>query len=582
MSPAATERLLAAMPAVETRFRQRAAQNHAPATAFGLIYQGELIYSLGFGVRELASGAPAGAGTIFRIASMTKSFTAAAILQLRDQGRLRLDDAVSEYVPEVAGWMLPSADSAPLTIRQLLTMSAGFPQDDPWADRQLYQVDEALSAFYRQGATFSSSPGSQFEYSNWGYMLLGRIITNVAGQPALTYISQQLVEPLGMKDTAWSASQLPADRIALPYFWLDEAHQPEELLPSNGDNAAFAGLFTTVPDLARWVAFFLDAWPARDDADSSILKRSSRREMQQVGRHTPPSLAPESLGERPVAVSGGYGFGLTQRHNGRYTVVGHGGGLPGYGSYMCWSPDHQLGIVAMANSRYAGLSQISMELLHWLIAETQPPAHRLAPKVALIEAMVQVNQLVESWDDELADEIFADNFFLDLDRAHWQTQLNELRQKHGALKPAGPIEPENWLRGSWRLEGERGHCSFWLSLTPLVPPRIQQLKINSVGQLSAPMESAARQLEALVNQPSKRGLDQLRARGSNRAELWRRLQLAHLLAGPGHMGAPLSGDGERTATLHWHGTGSDVRVTLTLFEKGRLSEFVFAQRPAVA
>ena len=298
MSVAVTERLLAAMPAVETRFRQRAEQNHAPATAFGVIYQGELIYRLGFGVRDVTSDTPAGADTIFRIASMTKSFTAAAILQLRDQGRLRLDDAVREYVPEVSGWMLPSADSASLTIRQLLTMSAGFPQDDPWADRQLYQVDEALSAFYRQGATFSSPPGSQFEYSNWGYMLLGRIITNVSGQPALTYISQQLIQPLGMQDTAWSASDLPADRIALPYFWLDEAHQPEELLPSNGDNAAFAGLFTTVPDLARWVAFFLDAWPARDGDDSPILQRSSRREMQQIGRPYAAVVGAHTAGNR--------------------------------------------------------------------------------------------------------------------------------------------------------------------------------------------------------------------------------------------------------------------------------------------
>jgi CubicO group peptidase (beta-lactamase class C family) len=568
-------RLGTLLPQIDDLFAQRAARNHAPATAYGVVFAGELVHNRAFGKRDLERGALVETASVFRIASLTKSFTAAAILQLRDAGRLRLDDPIADYVPEVAGWTLPTTDSTPLSVRQLLTMDGGLPQDDPWADRQLHRGDAFLSAIYRRGAGFSRPPGTRFEYSNLGYMLLGRAISNISGQPALVTISKQLLQPLGMVDTCWSADEVPTGRLALPYQWLDEAHAPEALLPSGGDNAVFAGLFTTVADLGRWVAFMLDAWPARDDEPPSPLRRSSRREMQGAWRAYPPAGMPRALGAAPIRHGGGYGYGLSAGNIGRHPVVGHGGGLPGYGSYMCWSPDHQLGIVGMANIRYAGLYQACMRGLKLLIEEWAPPAHRLSPAPALVAAVAGVNQLLQAWDDDVADALFADNFFLDLDRAHWRARLAALREVHGAWQPAGALAPENRLRGSWRLAGERGHCTLWLSLTPALPARVQALRITSVPPLVPAMAAIVTAVADLVNHPTRRALDRLRAAGSDRDALWRQVQLAHLLACPGEPGAPLGGDGETQAIVEWQSARWKGRVVIACDARSKVRELTF-------
>ena len=132
---------------------------------------------------------------------MTKSFTAAAVLLLRDEGTLRLDDPAEEYVPQLTGLPLPSADSARPTVRNLLQMNAGWPQDDPWADRQLYLDDAAIDAITTTGLSYSNPPGTRFEYSNFGYILLGRVIQAASGIPAMQFITERLLEPLGMQET---------------------------------------------------------------------------------------------------------------------------------------------------------------------------------------------------------------------------------------------------------------------------------------------------------------------------------------------------------------------------------------------
>ena len=211
---------------IEAAFRKRAQVAHILGVAYGVVAHGKLIGVKCFGSRELEGHAPVQPDTVFRIASMTKCFCAAAILQLRDAGKLQLDDQITDYIPEL-NLSLPTADSEPITIRQLLTMQGGIPQDDPWADRQLYRDDDALSNFYRQGATFSAPPATRFEYSNYGYMMLGRIVTNVSGQPAMEYITDHLLKPLGMHDTVWNASDVPADRLAKGYSWIDDAWQED-------------------------------------------------------------------------------------------------------------------------------------------------------------------------------------------------------------------------------------------------------------------------------------------------------------------------------------------------------------------
>ena len=171
------------------------------------------MHSGGFGARELGAGVP-DADTVFRIASMSKSFTASAVLLLRDAGSLALDDPAATYVPELADWTYGSADAAPITIRQLLTMTAGFPTDDPWGDRQQGLPIQAFDELLAHGVSFNWAPGTRFEYSNLGYAILGRVVTEASGVLYDEFIRTRLLAPLRMDRTGFEPGEFPDGNLA--------------------------------------------------------------------------------------------------------------------------------------------------------------------------------------------------------------------------------------------------------------------------------------------------------------------------------------------------------------------------------
>jgi CubicO group peptidase (beta-lactamase class C family) len=570
--PDRRDRILAACAELEAIFCRRAEQAQIPGVAYGVVVDGELIFDHAFGVANVTTGTPVDADTVFRIASMTKSFAALAILQLRDAGQLRLDEPIATYVLEFATLRYPSADSPLITVRHLLSMSAGWPEDNLWGDRQLYRTDEAMSAFYAAGLSWSNPPGITFEYSNYAYMVLGRIITNVAGIPFITYIHEKILEPLGMDATVWNAADVPAERLALGYRWEDDVWKEEPILPSGGDVAAFAGLFTSVRDLARWVALFQKAWPPRNDPEDGPLRRRSLREMQQNWRPLAPRLILPEMGAPPRVSAGGYGFGLFIQHNGTWESVSHGGGLPGFGSYMQWAPAYGIGIVALSNLTYGNMGSPCGEALRMLIntSGVKPRVQAVAP--ALGRAREAVIRLLAGWDDALAESLFADNFFLDTDRAHWLREWEALRERHGALTPAGSFEVENWLRGEWRMEGERGWCQLFITLTPTVPPRIQQMEITSTLPPSPVLQAAAEALAALIARPTRRGLARLCAASLDREKVWDQIRLANILCGPCSAGEITGGDGATWMAAKFTGSKQDVEVRLQVDPRGKLVE----------
>ena len=142
IDPDRKARVIDAAARLEPIFRDYAERRHLPGLAYGVVTGGELVFSHALGVRDVATQAPADADTVFRIASMTKSFTALAVMRLRDAGKLALDMPAVAYAPELADITYPTGDTPPITVRQLLTMSAGWPQDDPWGDRQMYRTDD--------------------------------------------------------------------------------------------------------------------------------------------------------------------------------------------------------------------------------------------------------------------------------------------------------------------------------------------------------------------------------------------------------------------------------------------------------
>src|SRR6185436_156404 len=166
-----------------------------------VIIDGKVAHMGVTGLRDVPRKSPVDSNTVFRIASMTKSFTAMSILKLRDEGKLSLDDPAERYVPEMKELKYPTTDSPRITIRHLLSHSEGFPEDNPWGDQQLARTDEELSQMIRHGIPFSNAPGIAYEYSNYGFAILGRIVTAVSGVKYEDYVSANVLRPLGMSST---------------------------------------------------------------------------------------------------------------------------------------------------------------------------------------------------------------------------------------------------------------------------------------------------------------------------------------------------------------------------------------------
>src|SRR5258706_383819 len=182
--PSRRAKLEKAFPEIDKLFQNYAAGAHVPGAAWGIIIDGELAHTGVTGYRDLPSKAPVTPDSVFRIASMTKSFTAIAILKLRDEGKLSLEDPAEKYVPEMKALVYPTSDAPKITIRHLLSHAEGFPEDNPWGDQQLADTDKQLSAMISAGIPFSNAPGVAYEYSNFGFAILGRLVANVADPSA--------------------------------------------------------------------------------------------------------------------------------------------------------------------------------------------------------------------------------------------------------------------------------------------------------------------------------------------------------------------------------------------------------------
>ena len=209
--PGRQAKAIAALPDIDKLFAAFAERNRVPGIAYGVLVDGQLVHSGTVGFRELATRAPVTADTVFRIASMTKSFTALCILKLRDEGKLSLDDAADRFVPELANLKYPSTDAPKLTIRHLLTHSAGFPEDNPWGDQQLAASEEEFTRMLAGGIPFSTAPGTNYEYSNYGFAILGRIVSRVSGMPYATYLHANILTPLGLAATTLEPKSVARD-----------------------------------------------------------------------------------------------------------------------------------------------------------------------------------------------------------------------------------------------------------------------------------------------------------------------------------------------------------------------------------
>ncbi len=450
---------------------------HSPGLAAGAVRHGRLDHLFVTGVADVEQGRPVTADTCFRIASMTKNVTALAILLLRDEGKISLEAPIGDYVPELAGVPLPTADSPPIRVRDLLSHTEGFVSDDPWADRMMRMTPDAFSALLKSGRLFAQAPGVAMEYSNLGYGILGRAITNITGQPYQRFIAERLLAPLGMTATTFDPFALPDGQRARGYHWRDDAWGEEPPEP-DGEIGAMGGLVTSSADYARYVAFLLDAWPARDDAEAGPVRRATRRELS-LSHAMPGPANLRAVGGESLAVASAYGYGMVSCHDPRLgRVLTHSGGLPGFGSNVLVSPQAGVGLFCFANVTYAGPQATNFEAATLLHA-----AGLWTPRPVAVSPMLQaaVDAVVQAYAAGRLDgvvEHFADNLLPDGPLAARNAALAMLKAQFGEGR-LERIEARHALAGRARLACAHGAVACDLSLSPGPDPKIQSLSFEA-------------------------------------------------------------------------------------------------------
>jgi CubicO group peptidase (beta-lactamase class C family) len=308
-----------------------------PSISAAVLRDGEAVW-------ETAVGEDATPDTQYRLGSITKTFTAAAIMQLRDAGKLDLEDRLDAHVEGAA--------HAP-TIRRLLSHTSGLQRethDDAWLNRRFASVPELLETFDR--AEHVLPPGARFHYSNLAFALLGVVVERISEMSYREYVEQRLLQPIGLTRTSFDpAAPAATGYLVKPYVegvW-DEA--PVE----TGAWIAAGQLWGTVRDLCRWAAFLVDP-------EESVLAKRSVEEMRTV----------QSIADH-VRWTAGYGLGLSLARDGDRIVAGHGGSMPGFIAFLGVSPADNIGAAVLTNSSTARLDPLGLKLIATTVEQWPVP-----------------------------------------------------------------------------------------------------------------------------------------------------------------------------------------------------------------
>jgi D-alanyl-D-alanine-carboxypeptidase/D-alanyl-D-alanine-endopeptidase len=458
--PAAVDARHKAYADIDPVFRKWMAENHVPGLVYAVVVDGRLDLVQASGVQDTTTNAPVTADTVFRIASMSKQLAALATLKLRDAGKISLDAPAERYIPQLARLRYPTSDSPKIRVRDLLSHAAGFVTDDPWGDRQLAMSEAEFSTFIDNGVPFSRAPGIAYEYSNFGYALVGRVITNVAKKNFADYIA--------------ASFKVPAGQRAIGYRWENDAWREEPVL-GPGTFGAMGGLMTSANDYARYVAWVLSAWPPRDGAEDSILARASVREITRPANYATVQLPAEPTG---CPRSASYGYGIIPFQDCVLgTHFGHSGGLPGYGSNVLFLPARGLAVFAFANRTYAPASRVVREAAMSLVQSQAFPARTTPPAAALAAMAATAERIYAASDVTVARDALAANFLLDRDAGLRNRELVDLRVKMGACR-SGPIDSDSATSATLAWTCDRGTLKVNLLLAPTTPPTLQRLEFT--------------------------------------------------------------------------------------------------------
>jgi CubicO group peptidase (beta-lactamase class C family) len=428
-----------------------------PSLSIGIVRGQELVYARAFGVADRETSRPATLQMIYRIGSVTKVFTTTLLAILRDQGTVRLDDAVEQHLPE--GVCLPSdpRGARPMTLRHLATHSSGLPRlpvnltprgDDPYGG---YTVEALYSGLAQTRLDFPT--GADYSYSNLGVGLLGHVLERAAGKSYEELLQQYLLEPLGMNDTSITLGPDQQARLAIGYKEEDPTRRAADW--DTGCLAAAGALVSTIPDLAQFLALQLLA----GHADVVPVAGGTLTEL-----HTAQQLAKDWNSAR--------GLGWHLQHNeGQGDLVWHNGGLDGFASWVSFLPKFQVGVIVLTN---CGRSVDSLG--QWLQKEARLRFGVLRP-VELdpqVEVMARAlaNHLAAPPTDSLA-ELFDPTFLAAIPFTQVKPLFEELHKQLGACQGVEVTASEKPRRGNvvFRFANDKtSRCE--LEINGSNPPRL--------------------------------------------------------------------------------------------------------------
>lgn len=379
-------KLAAAFPSLDKVLEEERAKQGVPGVAIGIVIDGELAYSKGFGVVDPATKAVPDADTVYRIGSISKSFTGLALLALRDDGVLDLDDPLSRWIPEANKITYPTRDERPITLRQLAQHTSGLPRMGPFEPEN--GPDEATVVSSLAKVTLDRAPGLESVYSNLGFSLLGIVVSHAAKQPLHDFVAARIFAPLGMTSTAWDAEKVSHLAPAFTKGPLAGSVPPARLGAADGAG----GIYSSVRDMGRYAAFLLAAYPPRDDDDRGTIRRATIREAHLTGFPLEPhamTIANAKAGDPAVDLdASAYGFGWVHRQTCTETdLVWHNGAIDSYRADLWLRTSRGVGVVVLSNFGNANTGEFAKRALETLEATGAMKPRELAISDAFTPAM---------------------------------------------------------------------------------------------------------------------------------------------------------------------------------------------------
>ena len=307
-----------------------------PAVSIGIVHDQELVWAKGYGYADLARKTPATPATAYRIASISKTFTAHALLQLRDAGKLQLDDPITKWIPELK---LANVDpqSPPITIRHLLTHTGGIPREVDgtyWNDMNFPTREQMLPVLAKMGVVWA--PEKDWKYSNVAVSLAGYIVEAASGEPYAEYIARHVLALLQMSETrVIPPRDMPTLAVGYGMRVAGTARRVEPFF-----NGAYmtpaSNLASTVDDLAKYIELQFRTAPG-PVGGAQILKGSTLAEMQRIQWLQPDWKS-------------GWGLGWSISRRDDQTRIGHGGSVPGHRTQISFAPADKFGVVVLTNA----------------------------------------------------------------------------------------------------------------------------------------------------------------------------------------------------------------------------------------